>query len=297
MSESPVAALVGMAYWDTLCDVAAVPVEGDSVVVRNLSWATGGMGRPAIALAQLFDTHLFTPVIGDHAGTLLRGELDSAGVVLHAGDAPHTPASTVLTGGVDRTCISGRPNRYGTANLNALNDADVRLVFGDGNNAEAYCELADRHPDALCSVDVGLKVRDSLAKAVWMADVVCGHAETLIELTRQDDVDDAAWTLLQGHPSLVVVTYGAAGATAWDDTHGRWHTPAPVVETKDATGSGDLFHAALVTLLADGVDAKGAIVTASEVGGAFAATWGNSTLLDGSVFAPVRRALSIKKSV
>jgi sugar/nucleoside kinase (ribokinase family) len=293
MTDGPVAVLVGVAYWDTMCDVPALPIEGSSVYVRHLSWAAGGLGRPAVALARFFDTHLYVPIADDYPGQLLSAEIGAAGVHIHAGSCPHTPMSTALTGGVDRTCISGRPSTYGTANLNDMNDAEVRVVFGDGNNAEAYCELADRHPDALCSVDVGASIRPGSAKAAWMADVVCGHTDTLVSITRQDNMDDAARVLLQGQASLVVVTNGPEGATAWDAPNGRWHTPAPAVEARDAVGCGDLFHASLVTQLAHGIDTKDAIETAVMVASAFATTWGNDSLTDGSVLQPVVDAVAL----
>nr|VFK41372.1 MAG: Sugar or nucleoside kinase, ribokinase family [Candidatus Kentron sp. TC] len=59
----------------------------------------------------------------------------------------------------------------------------------------------------------------------------------------------------------VVITHGAAGATAYGDGVSLWET-APRVPVKDSTGAGDVFAAGLAFALARGWKMQGALKTA-----------------------------------
>jgi len=79
---------------------------------------------------------------------------------------------------------------------------------------------------------------------------------TIIKLSREDlavayDADPDAWAAqrLTDGAALVIVTDGAAGATAYHRQH-RLQRPAPAVAVVDTVGAGDTFHAALLARLA-----------------------------------------------
>ena len=79
---------------------------------------------------------------------------------------------------------------------------------------------------------------------------------TIIKLSREDlaiafDAEPDAWAAeqLAGGARLVVVTDGAAGATAYHRQH-RLHRPGRAVPVVDTVGAGDTFHAALLARLA-----------------------------------------------
>lgn len=82
------------------------------------------------------------------------------------------------------------------------------------------------------------------------------RAATIIKLSREDlaqayGADPDAWAaqrLAEG-AALVIVTDGAAGATAYHHQH-RLQRPTPPVAVVDTVGAGDTFHAALLARLA-----------------------------------------------
>ncbi|MDB5363820.1 MAG: PfkB domain protein [Rhodospirillales bacterium] len=84
------------------------------------------------------------------------------------------------------------------------------------------------------------------------------RAAAIIKLSREDlataygpDTDPAVWATrrLDEGALLVVITDGAAGATAYHRHH-RLHRPAHPVAVVDTVGAGDTFHAALLARLA-----------------------------------------------
>jgi fructokinase len=72
-----------------------------------------------------------------------------------------------------------------------------------------------------------------------------------LRLLRPDDAeDDACRELLGGRTELVVLTRGAAGATAFAEGT-RIDVPAPPTDVVDTVGAGDSFMAAMLALLCD----------------------------------------------
>lgn len=105
--------------------------------------------------------------------------------------------------------------------------------------------------------NIRLNVEPSVARWRERVDVLTGLAH-LVKISDEDlhllygATDEAAlarrW--LAGGCGLVVVTRGAAGASAWN-AHGRVDVPAPRVATVDTVGAGDTFQAAMLAHLAE----------------------------------------------
>jgi fructokinase len=95
--------------------------------------------------------------------------------------------------------------------------------------------------------DVGA-YRRAMESLVALADIVKVSTEDLDYLRPGAATDDAASQWLEGGASLVVVTDGAAGATAYARA-GKLHRPAHPTKLVDTIGAGDTFHAALLVNL------------------------------------------------
>ncbi|MER6574714.1 carbohydrate kinase [Nonomuraea sp. NPDC001023] len=107
-----------------------------------------------------------------------------------------------------------------------------------------------------CTVSIDLNVRpavqpdhrayrSALERFVAVADVVKASDEDLRWLWPEHDPQDSARRLRSLGPRLVVLTRGAAGATAYTAL-AQVSVPAPSVEVVDTVGAGDAFQAALL---------------------------------------------------
>lgn len=90
-----------------------------------------------------------------------------------------------------------------------------------------------------------------LLEAVKQVDIVFCSEDGMRFASGRDDLDGGAKTLLGLGPSLVIVTMGSRGATAYDRDQ-TYHVPAFQVPVIDTTGAGDCFHAAFLKGLQDG---------------------------------------------
>jgi len=90
--------------------------------------------------------------------------------------------------------------------------------------------------------------RRSMEALVRLADIVKLSSEDLDYLRPGASSDDAAAAWLAAGVSLVVITAGEAGATAYGRT-GKVHRPAHPTKLVDTIGAGDTLHAALLVAL------------------------------------------------
>ena len=112
--------------------------------------------------------------------------------------------------------------------------------------------------------------RRSMESLVRLADIVKLSSEDLDYLRPGSHSDDAAAAWLAAGVSLVVITAGEAGATAYGRT-GKVHRPAHPTKLVDTIGAGDTFHAALlVTLYESGALARDLLhrLTGAQIGAA-----------------------------
>ncbi|MDF2620686.1 MAG: PfkB domain protein [Xanthobacteraceae bacterium] len=98
-------------------------------------------------------------------------------------------------------------------------------------------------------------VRDRAAYAARMeefarrADIVRLSDVDFAYLHGDADEDAKAAELLAGNASLVVLTRGAEGVTAWHRAAGKIEVPAPQITLADTIGAGDSFQGALLAAL------------------------------------------------
>ena len=252
-----------------------VLVVGESLVdiVRRADGSTdrhpgGSPANVAIGLARLGHPVRFATRIGtDPDGAAVRAHLEGDGVVLAEGamvDAATSTATAVLdaTGAASYVfdLVWDLP-AVDVADAGHLHTGSIAANLAPGA-AGVHELVAAARAGATTSYDPNLRPRiigapdderPGVERLVALADVVKSSDEDLAWLYPGEPVEAVARRWATSGPALVVVTRGAAGASAWlaSDPE-RVVTAAPRrVDVVDTVGAGDAFMAGLVSSLLD----------------------------------------------
>lgn len=157
--------------------------------------------------------------------------------------------STLCFGGISLACEPGA-DTY--ARLLAR-EADNRVVMIDPNIRPDFIKDPDRYKARLFAM-------------IERADIVKVSDEDLDWLDPSAlDVAEKAVALQSRGPSLVILTRGAGGATAFNGDGEVAHQPAKPIKVVDTVGAGDTFNAGFLAHLRDrGVLGKDKIATLSR---------------------------------
>jgi sugar/nucleoside kinase (ribokinase family) len=232
----------GMVFLDLIFEgLDELPTPGRERWAHELHESPGGAGTTAIGLARLgLRSAVVAPLGRDIAGRTVRELLEREGVVCATPESERTSVTVVLPLDGDRAMVTYEPPARidsGTiARLEpraAVANADELEAVPDG--VAAYATVGDAEATVLAQ-----RLPDGL-----------GRARALL-LNQQEaqritgtSVPEAAALSLAEQVETVVVTCGASGAVA--ASGGELVTAsAPMVETRDTTGAGDLLVAAYV---------------------------------------------------
>ncbi|MCH2164359.1 MAG: carbohydrate kinase [Marinovum sp.] len=232
-----------------------LPVAGGSVF--NTAIAAGRLGAA---------TGYFGGLSTDLFGSILETTLSGSGVdfsLCPRPDAPTTLAFVTLTNGHAEYAFydentAGRSLTEGA--LPALPDRIQALFFGGISlvsepAADAYAALCARAEGRLVMIDPNIRpsfitdearYRARLTEMLALSDVVKVSDEDLEWIT--GGTDPRALMGAQG-PSLVLMTRGASGATAYF-SDSELHVPAVPAKVVDTVGAGDTFNAGVLAGLA-----------------------------------------------
>ncbi|MFJ8857965.1 carbohydrate kinase [Streptomyces sp. NPDC102451] len=255
MPDSPALLVIG----ECVADIVRLPGAPDRIhpggSPANVAYGLARLGR---------DTTLITQLGQDSDGRLIEDHLASAGVrVLTDGaDAP-TPAATVELDDAGRATYSfeitwtlGPVAPSGEPPLH-VHTGSVATALEPG--ADTVLELV-RSLRRTATVSYDPNVRPALMgdhalavhraeRIVALSDIVKASDEDLRWLYPDEAPEKAAERWLRSGPALVLVTRGAAGATAFvpgtDVSAG-----APPVQVVDTVGAGDAFMSGTLHALA-----------------------------------------------
>ncbi|MYQ40990.1 fructokinase [Streptomyces sp. LamerLS-316] len=255
MPDSPALLVIG----ECVADIVRLPGAPDR------THPGGSPANVAYGLARLGrDTTLVTQLGRDPDGRLIEDHLASAGVrvVTDGGDAP-TPAATVelddegratysfrITWTLGPVALPGEPPRH-------VHTGSIATALDPG--ADTVLDLV-RSLRGAATVSYDPNVRPALMgdhlsavrraeRFVALSDIVKASDEDLRWLYPDEAPEKAAERWLGSGPSLVLLTRGAGGATAFVPG-ATVSAGAPPVRVADTVGAGDAFMSGTLHALA-----------------------------------------------
>ncbi|WP_405793910.1 ribokinase [Streptomyces sp. NBC_01506] len=275
--------VVGSANQDYVLSVDALPTGGETRLARSLRRFPGGKGaNQAVAAARLGAGVAIVGAVGDDDdGALLIRELraegvDTSEIEITSADRTGLAFVSLLPGGDSAQTVVPGANHA----LSATRAAHVvrRLATPDS----VLVVQAEIPADVVSAVvraasENGVRSVVNLSPLIDLAESVLRLADPLVvygvevpaltgfAIDGRERAEEAATALLRSARSVVVVA--DHDGAAWADPSGGGYVMSPHVGAiVDATGAGDAFVGALVTLLAEGASLKEAVRIGVEAG-------------------------------
>jgi sulfofructose kinase len=257
-------ACVGHAALDHVFRIDAMPVEPTKTLARDYRARPGGMSlHAAVAAARLGATARLLGRVGEDASAdFLRRRLAAEGVQAEGLETVRGASTSLAAVIVDATGARQIYIHRGDAltrahalNTRQLEGADVVMAdtrWPDGAAAALQWARAQGVPSLL---DGDVAPPDVLERLVPLARWVAFSEPGCDQWARgcSSGSRDAALvdTLARGC-ELALVTLGPDGARWAERGHAIQQVHAPVVQARDTTAAGDVFHAALAVALGEG---------------------------------------------
>ncbi len=256
---------IGMAVWDRILSLPAIPTRPVKAYATALTEAGGGpAATAACAIARLGGAARLVGRVGeDLVGTQIARELDAFGVetrLLARLPGARSAASTVaIEPGGERLILAFPGEGLGVepdwVDWDAA-FAGVGCVLADmGWPPAAERALREAAARGVPSVlDADLSPNPSAAALVPLAEHVVFSAPGLAMLAEEEDATRALAKIVAargGYRGSVGVTMAEQGYR-WMDAGGDWTSPGFPVTAVDTLGAGDVFHGAYALALAEG---------------------------------------------
>ena len=242
---------------EALIDVVRRPDGSESAHVG------GSPANVALGLGRLGKTvELLTWIALDEYGRMIREHLEASGVTLVRGSesAIHTPVATAL---LDESGVAHydfdlawgvSPGAAPTRRPTVVHTGSIGAIMVPGGTEVR--RLLERHRDT-ATITYDPNVRPALMgspvtagkqieRLVELADIIKVSEEDLNWLDPESPPNTLARKWLTMGPSIVVVTRGGEGATAFVGDGRKIDVAAPRVPVADTVGAGDSFMAGLI---------------------------------------------------
>jgi fructokinase len=261
------ALVIGEALMDVMMRPDGTTTEVPGGSPANVALGLARLGRQAELLAWIgLDEH----------GRLIREHLERSGVTLVRGSesAIHTPIATAVldeTGSAEYDfdlTWAVSPNAAPTRKPHVVHTGSLGAILPPGGN-DVLELLRSFHSSATITYDPN--VRPSLMgnpvtaaaqidRVVAASDIVKVSDEDLRWLKPDEPINDHVRSWLNMGPSIIVVTRGEQGATAFLKDARRIDVTAPQVDVVDTVGAGDAFMSGLI----DGLWSQGCLGAAAR---------------------------------
>jgi sulfofructose kinase len=285
---------VGAATIDTIALVPRYPGADERVVVDELARAGGGpAATAAVVAARAGHDVAVVSAVGDDAdgdeiiaGLAAEG-IDVSGITRVRGARSSSTSITVASNPPTRA-MCNRPGPALELPIDRLKDAidGASWVHVDHHGWPLISKIWQELPAqgrALLSVDDGHPTSE-IDPA--MADLYVPPLAVLRHRSGRESVSEAlAWALERGC-AAVVATDGEAGSYGRDGETAEFRVAAAPAHVVSTLGAGDVFHGALVSALADGLELLAAVQHANIVAAKSCAA------LDGRTAIPRREEVS-----
>lgn len=248
---------VGVATWDHLWRVRAIPTSGTKVMASDHVEVGGGMAASAaVAVARLGGQASYWGRLGDDAiaarilDDLAREKVDAT-VRRYPGH--RTGITSVLVDEQGERLIVPfydptlpvTPDWLPLDQVAAFDAVHCDARWPDG--AAAVLAKANR----IAMFDGDIAAPEILDRLTRLATHPVFSAPGLRRFTGHDDLATALSAVTAPRAVLIGVSDGPHGCL-WRDADGLHHAPAPSVTARDTLAAGDVFHGALVLALAEG---------------------------------------------
>ena len=247
----------------------AVGADGQ---LRSVPRLGGAPYNLAVGLARLgADVALCAGLSTDFFGAALRRGLEAEGVSAEFLEEFAEPTMLVVIGrqsdgrpsygfpvkiSADRQ-LTGRRFHEAHAPVDTLVLGSHLLVLPE-TQQRLLGILTDIRPDTLICLDPNVRLGiipdgrlwlDAIEKFLPYADIIKASDEDIAALYPDATIDDVASAWRDNGAGLVVVTFGASGATAWFGDRQKLDVPGESVNVIDTVGAGDSFFAAFLVSL------------------------------------------------
>ncbi len=249
---------LGLNAVDYLCLIPHFPTYDSKL--KMIEFQRQGGGQAATAMVACQRLGLSTRYLGkmgdDEFGCYSRQSLedegvDVSGVILVEGVRNQCAFILVDQHTGERTIIWDRDPRLVVRPEDLCRDAvcSARVLLVDGHDAAAAVTAARwAKEEGIVVVMDAERISEETAELVSLVDVLIGEKHFPERFTGRSELREALQYLSERGPRIVGATLGVKGAVVWCE--GTWyHSPAYVVNCRDTTGAGDVFHAAFIRSL------------------------------------------------
>jgi len=251
---------VGLNATDTLIPLPHYPALGSKVEFHSASVLPGGQVATAVVACQHWGlrTRYVGKVGEDPAAAIHRAEFTRLGVEAHlltAAECPSQQAFILVDDAGERTVLWKRDARLTLRPQELQRDwiVNARALHVDGHDTAAALAAAGWAREASVPVVADLdELYPGVEALLNRVDYLITSRDIPGRLAGETDLQRSLREVRQRYGCrLAAATLGHEGVLAWDGS--RFHyAPAFLVDVRDTTGAGDIFHAGFIYGLLQG---------------------------------------------
>lgn len=259
----------GLLATDIVFNVNAIPTEAVKYRAENVALTCGGGGCYAsVAINRLGGCSTILSKIGnDKFGELILDALDSEGIDhtnVIIDQHTHTPISSIVMDQMgERQIINYRDQTPTVFVRELLTCSSQRAVLVDARWIEgSVFSLEYAKSQSIPGVvDAEAPVSED---AMALATHIAFSRQGLSQFASTDSISDGLQHAAKRFSAWICVTDGENGTHVWSNGHLQ-SIPAPIINSVDTLGAGDVWHGAFTLQLAQGVDELSAVKFANVV--------------------------------